>query len=353
VTTRASRVACVLALALLPFTSSRGESIYVTPDVPSVLGGAMHQPNEVVRNDAGSYTVPFSVPVGLAIDALHRTESGAWLFSFDGTAMLGGMTFQREDVVRYSSSTGYTLFFDGSAYLGPNGSDVDAVFLDASGDPVLSFDVPTSIGGTTYDPADLVGFDASGFSLVFDGSAAGLPISSNVTGADRRDTRTIVTLDVPTGLGGGGTALPGDLAAWNGTFMVSFYRDLLWPPTSRANALAFLADPGEVSNITLSKSPIAPGVIEISWTASCSAGAEDYGIYEGQLGNWTSHAQIDCSDDGGDFSEQITPGTGNHYYLVAAHNPNDEGSCGRDSNGLERPPGTPACVTPQAIGSCP
>jgi hypothetical protein len=90
----------------------------------------------------------------------------------------------------------------------------------------------------------------------------------------------------------------------------------------------------------------------IEWAPSCSAGAEDYGIYEGQSGNWTSHVSIDCFDDGHDNNELIFPGTGNHYYLVAPRNADYEGSYGLNGN-MERPPALNACLTPQRTGTCP
>ena len=340
--------ACVLTLVAAP---ALADSFYFSPDVPVQLGAMTYQPWNVVRDEAGAYTIPFSLPAGLELDGVYHGESGEWLYSFKSTAMLSGSTFQAEDVVHYGTSTGYTLLFDGSTYIGPNSWNVDAVFRDASGDLVLSFDVPTTFGMVTYDPADLVRFNAGVFSLAFDASAAGIPSSTNVTGADLNGPLTVMTFDTPTSVGGT-TYLPGELVAWDGIGLSSYRFNPGWPIAIRINALSFLADPGRVDTITLTKSPIAAGAVIIEWTPSCSAGAEDYAIYEGQAGNWTSHAPIDCFDDGHDNSELIFPGTGNHYYLVVPRNADYEGSYGMNGN-VERPPALNACLTPQRTGTCP
>jgi hypothetical protein len=94
-------------------------------------------------------------------------------------------------------------------------------------------------------------------------------------------------------------------------------------------------------------------MLRISWTASCSAGAEEYAIYEGTIGEWYSHTAVDCSDDGGDMAEDIPLSDGNRYYLVVPVNPSQEGSYGTASNRTERPPGAAACAFMQALAACP
>ena len=88
------------------------------------------------------------------------------------------------------------------------------------------------------------------------------------------------------------------------------------------------------------------------WEASCSAAAQDYGIYEGELDNWYSHTQIDCSDDLDDRIEEIIPSPGNRYYLIVPSRTSKEGSYGRDSMNFERPQGASTCGGTQALGEC-
>ena len=88
---------------------------------------------------------------------------------------------------------------------------------------------------------------------------------------------------------------------------------------------------------------VSPTQIRFHWPASRCAVAQDYGIYEGVLGSWDSHASIDCFDDSGDFEEIVSVAPGDRYYLVVPRSGGFEGSYGADSNGLVRPPGSPRC----------
>jgi hypothetical protein len=342
----------VCVTALLAATAG-ADSFYFTPDVPALLNGSNYLPWNIVRDDAsGAYTIPSSLPAGYELDALYHDASGAWYYSFKTQVTLGGTNFYREDVVKYDVSTGYTLAFDGSPHLVAASWNVDAVFLDSLGDLILSFDIPATLGGATYEPADLVRWAGGSFSLFFDASAAGIPSSSNVTGADVNGALTVITLDTPTSVGAA-TYLPGQLVSWDGVSLASYYSNAGWPLAIHRNALSFLADPGAVGTITLSKLPLAPGVIQLEWTPSCSAGAEDYGIYEGTIGNWASHVPIDCFDDGRDNMEAVTPSGTMNYYLVVPRNADYEGSYGQDSNLTERIQSIPACVNAQRLGTCP
>jgi len=111
--------------------------------------------------------------------------------------------------------------------------------------------------------------------------------------------------------------------------------------------------PGSVPP-TLEVSLVSGTVINLAWQASCGAGAVDYAIYEGELGNWYSHTLKDCTDDGGDLNEDVTPEPGNRYFLVVPHdNAGVEGSYGKDAPlGAERPPGSAVCQPSQSFGSC-
>jgi hypothetical protein len=261
-------------------------------------------------------------------------------------------------VIRYDPIGGvYSVFFSGGGAGVPVGSQVDAAFLNGgdTADLILSFDVPTTIGATTYDPADLVRWAGGSFSLFFDASAAGPGIGTetDVTGADRRGTLDVITFDIPTTIAPP-TYLPGELVSWNGGAFASFYLDPLWPIESRVDAMSFLPDPGSVPpTMTVVKSTITAGDLTLSWSPATSVGGEDYGIYEGTIGSFYSHTSIDCTDNGGDLTEEVTPSAGDRYYLVVPLNPNDEGSYGKDSGPSERPVGNPGRCRPTQALACP
>jgi hypothetical protein len=93
----------------------------------------------------------------------------------------------------------------------------------------------------------------------------------------------------------------------------------------------------------------ALGDLILSWGSSCMPTDTGYAIYEGTIGDFTSHVPIDCNYSA--TSMTMTPSSGNTYYLVVPHNGTNEGSYGVDSDGVERPPAIAACY-PQSVGYC-
>ena len=110
---------------------------------------------------------------------------------------------------------------------------------------------------------------------------------------------------------------------------------------------------GVVDGLTIRRSTVTPGNLVLNWRASCSADAVGYAIYEGTIGNFSSHTLMDCSDDGTPLTEEIQPSAGSRYYLVVPLSATDEGSYGKRSDDLERPRGVAVCLTSQATGGCP
>lgn len=352
-------------LLVLATPCARAVSFYLATDAPADLGGITRFPWDIVRKDnPGAYVPTLSLPGFTAIDGLHRLDSGDWLVSVEAPADLGPTTWDPRDVFR-TNGIAFAPFFCGDAVGVPLGSNVDAVFMNGGdgGTLVIGFDVPTQVGALTARPGDLmefmkVGAGCAGWALLglyFDASITVPPIvpSTNVTGGDRRGIDTVIPLDVPTDFGAT-TVLPGQLIGWNGGVFSTVFADPGWPVTAHMGDFSFLADPGTVP-VTMTVTRLVPdgSLLRIQWSASCSAGAEDYGIYEGALGSWYSHTQVDCSDSGADLMEDIGTTSGNRYYLVTAHNVNDEGSYGQDSAGSEIPVGALVCQSPQVLNPCP
>jgi hypothetical protein len=290
-------------------------------------------------------------------------------------------------VIWYDASAGvYQLCLQGATAGIPATSGIDAIHMDGgdTGDLVLSFDVPTDVPPFpgTFEPADLVRFGATGPGICtghaivaanpdFDASTAlpGVPLSSNAEGADGiPNIRRMFVYDIPTDIPpfAGATAfVPGQIARWNATASVwqSFLTLTGWPISSVVDGLSCGGtSPGRVDppKMTLTKAAAPPGDLVLTWPGSCASGAHDYGIYEGALGTWTSHSAIDCHDAPPLLTEQITPLTGNRYYLVVPFNGCNatEGSYGRCSPGYcgpgdERSIGTAVCAAPQLIPTPP
>jgi hypothetical protein len=90
--------------------------------------------------------------------------------------------------------------------------------------------------------------------------------------------------------------------------------------------------------------------IRLNWGSSCVAGDGDYEIYQGTLGDFTSHLPVTCSTAGA-TSITITPTLDRAYYLVVPRGATVEGSYG-DSTSSRRPRSAQACLS-QSIADCP
>lgn len=108
---------------------------------------------------------------------------------------------------------------------------------------------------------------------------------------------------------------------------------------------------GRTSGLIVEKG--AGDEVTLTWGPSCSAADSDYGVYEGQLGNWYSHAPVAglCST-GGNTMATFDASTGNRYFLIVPNDGATEGSYGEDSDGIERPVGAGPCDV-QSLGNCP
>ncbi len=74
-----------------------------------------------------------------------------------------------------------------------------------------------------------------------------------------------------------------------------------------------------------------------TWAADSGCVPQDsYEIYEGTLGNFTSHGPVTRTNDAG-HSWNFTPQAGNRYFLVVPGNATYEGSYGKRGDGTERP----------------
>jgi hypothetical protein len=138
--------------------------LHVVPESPVTLGATTYLPWNIVRYSSGVYSLALPLPAGTALDALHRMDNGDWLFSVEAPTTLGGTTYQPSDVIRIGGGGGFAPFFCGAASGVPLGVDVDAAYLFGGdgGRLRVSFDVPVTIGATTIDPADLAEYVSLG-----------------------------------------------------------------------------------------------------------------------------------------------------------------------------------------------
>ena len=93
-----------------------------------------------------------------------------------------------------------------------------------------------------------------------------------------------------------------------------------------------------------------PNGILFTWGDSCSPTDTDYAIYEGTLGDFTSHVPRTCST-GGLTEHDLIPNFFGNYYLVVPSDGGNEGSYGLDSTGVPRSTSATACL-PAAESGC-
>ena len=374
-------VVCGLAGSL----AQAATPLLISSDVPTTESATLTTllQTQIYRyNTPPAYTLILTVPGSPKLDGIHKMDAvGNWLFSIEAAnnlaGALAGADADPRDVIRFDAPAGtYGFFFCGGAAGVPPGVNVDAVYLDGGdgGNLIVSFDVPVSLGAFTFDPADLVlyikvGAGCGAWVLAaanpdFDASAAGfgIPTSVNMLDAARVGGLRIFSLDVPATIGPPvATYLPGQVVSWNGAAFAVYEPLVGWPLSSTVDGLSTVGNPGLVPATLLMSKTAAPQLdlsdVILSWGASCSEGASNYGIYEGSIGTWYSHTAIDCFDGGAPLTEQITPNSGSRYYLVVPRNSETEGSYGQRRNPgptfVERPVGTAQCVGVQTLTPCP
>jgi hypothetical protein len=334
-------------------------SYYLSIDVPATLGGADHTPDQILRSDSATYSIAlaFGDP-DTQFGALHRRPDGVWLLASATPFFLGTTPVQAHDVVSYDG-VNFSLYFDGSAAGVPHDVRVDALFLDSAGNPVFSFDVPVRLGSVEYGPSDLVRFSGGAFSLYWSAAAAGVPAYANVVGADQDNAGAlVVSFDVPTNLGGT-EFKPGELVRWQGgTVFGSYFADSAWPATAQVRDFSFVPPAGAVPDGSGTTTPLsvklAGGNLTLSWGASCAPTDTDYEVYEGTLAQpfAYNHTQKLCTTSSTTTATFAAP-SGSAYYLVVPKNALSEGSYGRASSGVEIPQGSAACLPQQIASACP
>lgn len=97
---------------------------------------------------------------------------------------------------------------------------------------------------------------------------------------------------------------------------------------------------GSVAGLTVNRSSEE---LLLRWGPSCVCTDSDYVLYEGSLGDFTSHLPVTCSTQES-VEHRHFPMVGSRYFLVAPRSANSEGSLGTDSQGTAREQGPGACM---------
>lgn len=180
-----------ILLIVLPWSSTQAATplaeLRYSPDVTVTLGVTLLADQNAGADNlsAGVVTLLDIGPIPTATDlvAYHLLSNGDRQLAFDTTVTLGAVNAEPRDVMRYDGAV-YTLDLDGSAVGIPSGVQIDAIARTADGNLLLSFDSTVILGAITADDEDLVRFDGS-FSLFLDTSAAGISPGLDLNGAHK------------------------------------------------------------------------------------------------------------------------------------------------------------------------
>ena len=160
-----------------------------------------------------------TLPAGADLTAIHRAWDGRWYFALDTFVDFGAVEAGPEDVIGWNGSA-HSLVFDGSAEGIPAGAAIDAIAQAPGMGLILSFDVAIPVGAETADDADIVAWDGSELSIVFVAADYGIPAALDLDAldVDATDDSLYLSFDGSGKLGGvdfdDHDLLHFDLAAW-------------------------------------------------------------------------------------------------------------------------------------------
>lgn len=199
-----------LALLLTGATSSIAGAqavVSASPDITIALGTAnLTTADEAIAVDNQQGIVALenvgSIPASADLIAYGQRLDGTRLLSFDTAVSLsGGVVARPGDVVGWNGSV-HSMVFDATAQGVPIGVRTDAVSIATNG-LILSFDVDVSLpGNVTVADEDLVKWNGAVFTRVLDGSAAGVDRSLDVDGAQDIGGGFLVSFDASGSVGG-------------------------------------------------------------------------------------------------------------------------------------------------------
>lgn len=174
----------ILAVLLSPLVATaQVKSISVSPDITLLLESVVTTDQDVAQDNLSGNVVLQAIgpiPHNADLSVYHLLANGDRLVAFDITVELPGpLVAQPRDIVRYNGAS-FSLEFDGSAQNVPAGARIDALSVNGDGDLLMSFDTTVSLSGTTAADEDVVAFDGTNFTLVFDGSAQGVPVGADL-----------------------------------------------------------------------------------------------------------------------------------------------------------------------------
>jgi hypothetical protein len=149
----ANAILVIFAAAALSivFASPANATIILSTDAGGTLGGLTFTDGDLAEYDSTTNTATLFFDGSLFtditdIDAVHLLGNGNIILSTAGNATLGGLSFGKDDLIEYDSSTDTsTLFFDEALFSG--NADIDAAYITDSANIILSTSNDATLGG--------------------------------------------------------------------------------------------------------------------------------------------------------------------------------------------------------------
>lgn len=339
----------------------------------------------------------------LAVSTPGVTDEFGFSVATDGTVIVGGTP--NHDAVAADAGAAYVFRFNGTTWveeqklLAGNGASDDWLgwSVAVQGDVILvgatRHDVSAADSGAVYlwvyDGASWVPTDmfssasatssaSFGWSLALDGDRLAVGAAGNTSGQgsvyifvenaghDWVESCRLIgsgapgagsfndSLGASVALDGmhviGGAPFADGVANADAGAAYSFLLDENGHSTCEGPGAGTVPDGGNVPGAPLRLRKVPGGKIRITWSASCVTADSGYGVYEGTIGDFASHAPVLCATNG-PLVATLTPGAGDRYYLVVPNNGIREGSYGLTSAGAERAAAAAPCMQ-QAMAPC-
>ncbi len=279
--------------------SAGGHKIVLSTDGSATLGGLSFDDLDLVEYDPSADVATLLIEAALTtlnekIRAVHILDNGHIVLSTRNNASLGGLSFENEDLVEYDPVTDTaTMFFDGSMHFSADENIISLHILE-NGNLVLSTDGDAELGGLSFSNRDLVEYNPTSrtASIYFDGDATTL--SQNITALHVLDNgHLVMATKSNTTLGGlsftGADLIEYDMGADSATLYFSG-NDFFTDDNEKINSLHIGAGEGE--------SESNPGLIahwkldEINGLSAVDSSGGNEGILENGP-TWEESGRID------------------------------------------------------------
>ena len=211
-------IIAVIAFSLLLACIAKANIILSTKD-SATLGGISIENYQLADYDTTSdlATLFTSINLDKNIDAFHKLENGNVVFSFagGGTITLGGLTFDKSDLVVYDPVSDIaSMLLDGDTH---SNTDVSSVYVRDSGNIIFSTTSDTSIGGISFSRDDLIEYNPATdtATMIFEGETLFLEDDEKIDAVHILDNGNIVLSTDRSATLGGLAFDKGDLVEYN------------------------------------------------------------------------------------------------------------------------------------------